>query len=769
MKNNYETLELNIVQNYLKNFSASSLTKQRISQITMFKDKEELDSELYKVKDVMKCINYYGRLPLSGFSDIGYILKKASIDAILTGEELYKVYTHLCCIESVIQYYERIEFKVENIEELFTGLMFHHGLHSQINKCILPDGTINDHASEALYKIRKEINSIQYRIRKKMESLVKDSKDLLSIDSLTTRNDRLVLPVKAGYKNQFGGLVHAHSATGQTVYIEPEAVMQMNNQLNDLRIQEQEEIRRILLMLSQMVKSFEIQFYYNQEILEELDFLFSKGLFGCQYHCCIPTISEDFNHFWIQDARHPLIDQNKVISNTIKLNQQRMLLITGSNTGGKSVLLKTTGLLSLMALCGLPIPANDAIIPFFDNVLVDLGDEQSIEQSLSTFSSHMKRIIDILDISSSHSLIILDEIGSGTDPDEGESLAQAILLRLLDKSCYTVASTHFGGLKAFAKGNDKIAVGSVSFDHESLKPTYHLQMDMVGQSYAFEIAFKLGLDKSIIDDALLIKKEKMTDAEILLEKLEKEKEIIFEKEEKLNKLLSENKRLNDKYNHRIEVFDKQKERLLEEAKEEANLIIEETKEKIDNIVNDLRKTNLKDHQVTEAKSQVKQLLFVNEEEKFKQDHVLQIGDHVKVIKMNREGDIIEILKKNMIMVDISGLKLKLHEDEVQFMHPKTKVKKVEAAKRTVTMKKTSSYELNVIGERYEDAMAIVDKFLDDAIVLGYPHVRIVHGMGTGVLRKGIRKMLDKNKNVVSYRDGGPNEGGLGATLVYFEK
>lgn len=768
MKSNYETLELNIIQKQLLSYSASSLAKDKIAQLSMFVDKDELDKELFKVKDVMRCIDYYGRLPLGGFTDISLILKKASIDAILTGDELYKVYNHLSCIENVIQYYEKIEFEINKIDELFTGLMFHQGLYQLIKKCILPDGSISDHASESLYKIRKEINSIQYRIRKKMETLVKDSKDYLSIDTLTTRNDRLVLPVKAGYKNQFGGLVHAHSATGQTVYIEPEAVMQMNNQLNELKIEEQEEIRRILMQLSNMVKNFKIQFDFNQKLLEELDFLFAKGQYGVQYHCCIPTISNNYDKLFLQDARHPLIDQTKVVSNTIYLNQQKMLLITGSNTGGKSVLLKTVGLLSLMALCGLPIPVNEAVIPFFDEILVDLGDEQSIEQSLSTFSSHIKRIIDILNSASKKSLVIADEIGSGTDPDEGESLAQAILIELLNKGCFTLVSTHFGGLKTFAKGNDQIAVGSVSFDHDSLKPTYHLQMGMVGQSYAFEIALKLGLNKDIINKALIIKTDKMSESEILLEKLEKEREVLLEKEERVNRLLLENEKLNEKYNHKLEALDRQKEKVLEEAKTEANMIIDETKEKIDIIVNELRKSSLKDHEVTDAKTHIKQMKYVNENQTIKQTHELKVGDHVKVLKMNREGDISEILKKNMIIVDLSGLKVKLHEDEVQYMHPKTKVKKVDAGKRTISMKKTSSYELNVIGERYEDAMSIVDKFLDDAIVLGYPHVRIIHGMGTGVLRKGIRKLLDKNKNVVSYRDGGPNEGGLGATLVYFE-
>lgn len=769
MKTNFETLELDKIQQQLFNFSSSSLGKEKIKQLTVFKDKEDLDKELQKVQDTMKCIQYYGRLPLGGFVDIQTIVKKAQMDAVLTGEELYKVYNHLCCIENVTHYYDKIEFEVPHIEELFTGLMFYSQLHQQIKKAILPDGSLSDHASETLYRIRKEMNSLQFRIRKKMETLVKDSKDYLSIDSLTTRNDRLVLPVKAGYKNQFGGIVHAHSSTGQTIYIEPEAIMQMNNQFNDLKIDEQEEIRRILLELSNKVKSFDIQFHYNQQFLETLDFLFSKGMYGVTHHCCIPTILDDYSHFYIQDGRHPMIDPTKVISNTISLNKEKMLLITGSNTGGKSVLLKTAGLLSLMALCGLPIPANKAHIPFFDDVLVDLGDEQSIEQSLSTFSSHMKRIVDILKISTSKSLVIADEIGSGTDPDEGESLAQAVLEQLLDKQCFTFASTHFGGLKTFAKGHEGIAVGSVSFDHESLKPTYHLQMNRVGQSYAFEIALKLGLEKQIVNHAIEIKKQRMSEAEILLEKLEREREILVEKEQKLNDLLIENKRLNDKYNQRFESLERQKEKILEDAKKNANQIIEGTRDKIDEIVNDLKASSLKDHQITNAKTQVKNLKFEDEIVNVKQDHELKVGDHVKVIKMNREGDILDILKKDMILVDLAGLKVKLHQDEVIYMHPKTKVKKVEAGKRTITMKKTASYEINVIGERYEEAMAIVDKFLDDAIVLGYPHVRIVHGMGTGVLRKGIRKMLDKNKNVVSYRDGGPNEGGLGATLVYFEK
>lgn len=769
MRNKFETLELSLIQKQLYHYASSSLARSQIDQLSIYSDQDELEKELSKVDEAKKCIDHYGRLPLGGLTDIDQLLKKASIDAVLNGEELYQILNHLRCVDQIKHYYDTIEFEVSELKELFEGLMMHQSLYQQIEKCILPDGTISDHASESLYKIRKEMGTLQFRIRKKMEGLVKESKDILSIDTITSRNDRLVLPVKTSYKNQLGGLVHAHSATGQTVYVEPEAVMPMNNQYNDLKIKEQEEIHRILSMLSLMVKSFEIQFKFNQQFLGQLDFIFSKAMFGVQYHCCKPVIDEQHEKLYIQDARHPLIDQKKVVSNTIRLEDQKMLVITGSNTGGKSVLLKTVGLLSLMALSGMLIPANQAIIPFFDDILVDLGDEQSIEQSLSTFSSHMKRIIDILDISTSHSLIILDEIGSGTDPDEGESLAQAILSRLLEKNCFVLASTHYGCLKSYAKTNERIAVGSVSFDHESLVPTYHLQMDRVGQSYALEIALRLGLSKDIIENAKKIKEDKMSEAELLMEKLEKEKEVILEKENKLSQLIEENEKVKKNYHHRIHQFENKKEKMMEEAKEEANMIIDETKEKIDVIVNELRASSLKDHQVIEAKTQIKQMKFVDKEVIYKQDHVLKVGDHVKIIKMNREGDIVEILKKQMIMVDIGGLNVKLHEDEVIYMHPKTKVKKVASTKKSVVMKKTSSYEVNVIGKRYEEAMSIVDKFLDDAIVLGYPHVRIIHGMGTGVLRKGIRKMLEKNKNVVSYRDGGPNEGGLGATLVYFEK
>ena len=474
-------------------------------------------------------------------------------------------------------------------------------------------------------------------------------------------------------------------------------------------------------------------------------------------------------NFLFLEARHPCIDQDKVVANDIILKNHRVLLITGSNTGGKTVTLKTAGLLSFMAICGLPVPAREATIPLFDQIYVDLGDEQSIEQSLSTFSSHMMKMIDILHKATSSSLVILDEIGSGTDPQEGESLAQAILSRFIDIHSFVLTSTHYGRLKTFASEHSEILMAAVDFDLQAMKPTYHLQLESIGQSYAIEIAELLGLDHEIIQKAREIKNEAMSEHEKLMEVLQSKEALLKQKDQDLQKSMQEAMQLKKQYEHALHQWEHQKDQMLQKAKDEANDIVEKAKTDVQDILDKMKQSTMKQHEIIQTKHDLDQLKYVQQDVVYKQQHALHVGDHVRVLKMNREGDIVEILKNHMIMVSLSGLNVKLHEDEVLYLHPQTKVKKVEKAKvKKSTVSKTGTYELNIIGKRYEEAMSLVDKFLDDALVLGYPHVRIIHGMGTGTLRKGVRRLLDKNKHVVSYRDGGPNEGGLGATLVYFE-
>ncbi len=770
MKTIYETLEMSEIQNQISAYCASSLGKKRIQQLSIYDDLDDLNVDLLKVDEAMKLISYQRRMPLGGLSDISDILEKAKRDGTLQGNELNAIISHLECVIHVQNYLSSYEKQIPYLEEMGQGLVGNDHILNELRRCISPDGSVNDHASEQLYTLRKKIQSVQTQIRLKMDALVKESKDMLSIDQVTTKNDRLVLPVKSGYKTQMKGLIHAQSGTGQTLYIEPEAVVMMNNELSEIQMAEREEVNRILYALSQMVKGHYIHFYYNLEILEELDFLFAKAQYGYQHHCCLPQIEENGQQLILKQARHPLIDEKKVVANNIILKDHRMLLISGSNTGGKTVTLKTVGLLSFMALCGLPIPCIEATIPLFDQIYVDLGDEQSIEQSLSTFSSHMMKMIDILKAATSQSLVLLDEIGSGTDPQEGASLAQAILMRFLSIGCFVFASTHYGRLKTFAQEHNQILMASVSFDLEHMKPTYHLKLDSVGQSYAIEIAELLGLDQNIIQAAKQLKEEDISEHEKLMEELQVKQEQLSLKEEKLQNALKENQKLQQQYQRQLHQLEKQRENYLQKAKDDANQLVEEAKENIHLIVETMKNSSLKHHEVIQAKHDLDDLIYHEKELIIKQQHDLRVGDHVRVIKMNREGDIIEILKNHMIMVSLSGLTIKLHEDEVEFMHVKTKTKtppKTHVKKSGI--KKTCSYELNIIGKRYEEAMTMVDKFLDDAVVMGYPHVRIVHGMGTGTLRKGVRKILEKNKFVVSYRDGGPNEGGLGATLVYFEE
>ncbi|MEG0592113.1 MAG: endonuclease MutS2, partial [Coprobacillus sp.] len=676
MKTIFETLEMNEIQKQVKSFCASTLGKNKVDSFVIIDDIDDLNEALDKVNEAMKLISIQGRIPLGGLSDISMSLEKANRDGTLLGEELLKVAGHLECIVNVKNYISSSEIETRYLSELSDGLVVNEQLLREIQRCILPDGTLSDNASPTLSTLRKKIHQTQSSIRSKMENLVKESKDLLSIDQITTKNDRLVLPVKSGYKNQINGLIHAQSATGQTLYIEPEAVLMMNNQLSELQVLEREEVNRILYSFSQMIKGNYYHFHFNLEILEELDFVFAKGNYGYQNECCIPSVTNNYSSLVLKQARHPLIDREKVIANDIILNDHRMLLITGSNTGGKTVALKTTGLLSLMSLCGMPIPCLEASVPLFDQIYVDLGDEQSIEQSLSTFSSHMKKLVDILANANNKSLVVLDEIGSGTDPQEGECLAESILSRFLDISCLCLVSTHYGKLKTFASEHNEILMASVSFDMELMKPTYQLKLDAVGHSYAIEIAEMLGLDKDIIAKAKQLKIDSMSEHEKLIEELQKKQEQLSLKEEELNESLLNNQKLEKQYQHQLRNIEKQKDDLIQKAQDEANQLIKEAKENIEIVVETMKMSSLKQHEIIDAKHQLDLLVHKTEEEIIQQSHVLQIGDHVQVMKMNREGDIIEILNNHMIMVSISGLSVKLHENEVKYLHPKTKVKEV---------------------------------------------------------------------------------------------
>lgn len=770
MKNTYDTLEFNQIKNKVEAFCISSLAKDKIETLQPYQDLEDLKLDQKYLDQAMCLIYKYGRLPMGYYNDVEPLLLKANKDGTLFGEDFVQIVYLLNNVKEIINYLSDKEIKENELVNLCNQFILPKQLLKEINRCIDSSGNVLDNASKELRRIRRQILSIEANIRTKIEQVKAANKDYLSQEAISSRNNHLVLPVKAGNKNIVKGIVHAVSATGQTMFIEPEIIVSMNNQLVHARDDELREINRILTELSRMVKDNYDLLHENQELMVEIDVIFAKAGYGVQIDGVVPEVCEDYSSFSLIKARHPLIDKDKVVANSIILNEpKRMLLISGSNTGGKTVVLKTAGLLSLMALCGMAVPCIQAVVPMFDQICVDLGDEQSIEQSLSTFSSHMKRLVEITNDVSEKSLVLLDEIGSGTDPKEGQSIAEAILRYLHKVNPLIVASTHYSGLKEFAKNEEYILVAAVEFDQEKMIPTYRLIEGSVGNSYAIEISSRLGLKEEIIELAYQIKENSLTDSDKLLEKLQNELTQVQIERDNLELLTNEAKNKMNRYERLINNFEKQKDELIENAKQQANQLLEDSKQEIDLVVEELKKqAELKQHVVIEAKRNLD--LLKHEEKKIinEEKHAYQVGDIVKVLSANRQGEILSINKKGILTISMSGLKLNAKPEEVIFVSKKIKPKKVKSNLKSLRKSTNQSYELNIIGKRYEEAMLLVDKFLDDALVNNYSMVRIIHGIGTGVLRNGVKKMLEKNKNVVSYRDGGPNEGGLGATLVYFE-
>ncbi|MEY8675391.1 endonuclease MutS2 [Thomasclavelia cocleata] len=770
MKNTYDTLEFNQIKNKVEAFCISSLAKDKIETLQPYQDLEDLKLDQKYLDQAMCLIYKYGRLPMGYYNDVEPLLLKANKDGTLFGEDFVQIVYLLNNVKEIINYLSDKEIKENELVNLCNQFILPKQLLKEINRCIDSSGNVLDNASKELRRIRRQILSIEANIRTKIEQVKAANKDYLSQEAISSRNNHLVLPVKAGNKNIVKGIVHAVSATGQTMFIEPEIIVSMNNQLVHARDDELREINRILTELSRMVKDNYDLLHENQELIVEIDVIFAKAGYGVQIDGVVPEVCENYSSFSLIKARHPLIDKDKVVANSIILNEpKRMLLISGSNTGGKTVVLKTAGLLSLMALCGMAVPCNQAVVPMFDQICVDLGDEQSIEQSLSTFSSHMKRLVEITNDVSEKSLVLLDEIGSGTDPKEGQSIAEAILRYLHKVNPLIVASTHYSGLKEFAKNEEYILVAAVEFDQEKMIPTYRLIEGSVGNSYAIEISSRLGLKEEIVELAYQIKENSLTDSDKLLEKLQDELTQVQLERDRLELLTNEAKNKMNRYERLINNFEKQKDELIENAKQQANQLLEDSKQEIDLVVEELKKqAELKQHVVIEAKRNLD--LLKHEEKKIlnKEKHAYQVGDIVKVLSANRQGEILSINKKGILTISMSGLKLNAKPEEVIFVSKKIKPKKVKSNLKSLRKSTNQSYELNIIGKRYEEAMLLVDKFLDDALVNNYSMVRIIHGIGTGVLRNGVKKMLEKNNNVVSYRDGGPNEGGLGATLVYFE-
>ncbi|MDD3383276.1 MAG: endonuclease MutS2 [Bacilli bacterium] len=772
MRSINEILEFNTVLEKLANFAVTLSAKTKIINLEVSTDYYYIEEELKKTEEILNITYKYGKCPIDFIHEILPSLDRAYKGGNLSIEELYHISIQAEGISRIKSFAKSIEMtNIDNFNYICNSLNPIMELKKEVERCISPTLTIYDNASSVLSNIRKEIKNKENEIRKTLNKYLKNNEDYLSDLLITIRNDRLVIPVKSAHKYAFGGIIHDQSDSGQTFFVEPEEVVSINSKLQVLKHKESEEIEKIIQGLTDIVRKNYEDFKRNFELIVELDFLFAKGAYGKQINAKIAELSNNKEIFLIK-ARHPLLDFKKVIANDFKIgnNFKNILLVTGPNTGGKTVSLKTVGLLVMMNQAGLAIPVDfEAKLSVFSNIFVDIGDEQSIEQSLSTFSSHLRKIINIVDAVDENSLIIVDELGGGTDPRQGEALAMSILDYFHGKNALVLATTHYSNLKKFAIDEGYIANASLMFDSDKIEPKYKLIYDVSGKSYAFEISQRLGLRKSIIEEALKYYKKYSSQSDIMIEKLE---EAVSEVDSQKRNIEIEKSELNDKiieYNLKLQELSKEKEKIKEESNEEIKKIVSNAEEEINKIINELKSIpndEIKMHQWIQTKHRIKNMIDTNESDIPKSNEDFSINEIVFLPMLNKTARVVRI-NKDDYGVEVGNVMLNINKNQLQKYN-----KKLEKPKITIVSKakkeKTLS-ECNLIGMHIDEALVVLDKYLDDALLMHYKFVRIIHGSGTGVLRKAVHKFLDNKNFIESYRLGGAGEGGVGATVVTFKQ
>ena len=778
MKQAIQILEFNKIKQTVDSLCACSLGQKRVEYLSPSIDEKQVEYSLNQSDEALKIILALGEAPLGGVTDITEAIKRAKISAMLSAQELLGISRLLYAVSQLKTFSERLnEIKVDApiFSSQVNSLVSLNSLQTAINDCIDETGYILDSASSELRSIRRSIQSTEARIKEKLNHVVSERRNKLTDGIVTIRNERYVVPVRAEAKNTFGGTVHDQSSSGNTYFIEPKEVVDLNNKLQEYHVEERREIERILRALTEEVKKFVDALAVNVEVLGEIDFMFAKGKYARLINGTRPKMNTK-GIIRLVAARHPLIDQKVVVPNDIELGDEyTTIVITGPNTGGKTVTLKTVGLLTLMAQAGLLIPAHETSqLAIFDHVFADIGDEQSIEQSLSTFSSHMTNIVRIMERLTVNSLILFDELGAGTDPKEGASLAISILDYVKVRGARTIATSHYPELKAYAYENDDVINASVEFNIETLSPTYRLLVGVPGRSNAFEISKRLGLKEAILTTARAYVETERTEMTDLITKLEDRGLELDHEIQLLQKQNQEVEEMRLDYERKIAKFEAERERVLEEIKKEAFENIRQAKEEAEQIVADLRQAkkmadlSIKDHELTEKLTSLKNSEAKQAEQfkrKARNKAPLKAGDEVMVLSLNRQGELIEKTKNGDWMVQLGMMKVNIKEDDLEYL--RKSVKKKDSGKGKMIHKRNTNVgiQLDLRGERYEDAMLRLDKYMDEVLLAGYQTVTIIHGHGTGALRQGVHKYLKKNKHVASFRFGGAGEGGTGATVV----
>lgn len=778
-----KTLEYDKVRQQVATYCTSSIGKSAVDELVPQTDYEKVVQLLEEMDEGLSILRVKGNVPMGGIFDVRPAARRAQIGGMLSAMELMEVSSTIRASRILRNFIEDIEseevIEIPHFIDKKEAMPVLTGLQHEINNCIDDNGSVLDSASQTLRSIRQSLRAEEAKVRSKLESLIRGSNasKMLSDTLVTIRNDRFVIPVKQEYRHHYGGIVHDQSSSGQTLFIEPDSIVQANNEIHRLKMKEQAEIERILLALSAMVEEVAPDLFNLVKVLGEIDVILAKGKYGQANKCTMPKMNND-GYIRLMRARHPLLPIETAVPNDIEFGKDiTAIVITGPNTGGKTVTLKTVGLCTLMAQAGLPVPALDGSeLAVFKQLFADIGDEQSIEQSLSTFSSHMVNIVDILQKFDDESLVLFDELGAGTDPQEGAALAISILDEVHGRGARVMATTHYPELKAYGYNRPGVANASVEFDIETLSPTYRLLIGVPGRSNAFEISNRLGLPESIIDRAKSFTGTDRHEVESMIASLEETRRKSEDDAERSHDLLMESEELRKELQGKLQAYEERKEALDKKAKEKARKIVDEAKREAESIIAELREMRknadqvVKEHELIEARKRLEEATPLDNNKVLKKAaqvkaraQNLVVGDEVKVLSYGQRGTLLEKVSNSEWVVQMGILKMKIADSDLEYIKPEK-----EPVQRIAGVKNRTSHvklELDLRGERYEDAIIRTEKYIDDALLANYGRVSIIHGVGTGALRQGIQSYLKKHKRVKSFRFGEAGEGGLGVTVV----
>lgn len=785
------TLEYNKIVERLAEYAFGADTKERCLSLLPSTSLSEITNAQQQTKDAMNRSLKKGRLDCSGIKPLSSAIRRVEIGGTMNIEELLGLCKLLETARRVKAYgrKEREDIPSDSLSELFDGLEPLSPLCDEIRRCIISVDEISDDASSNLKSIRRSIRSTGDRIHAQLNQMLNNQnvRNCLQDFVITMRNGRYCLPVKAEAKSQITGMVHDQSSSGSTLFIEPMAVVNLNNELKELSIKEQDEIAVILATLSAKAGEYIPAIETDYQILTELDFIFAKAAYALEYNGITPHFNTE-RKIRILKGRHPLLDAKKVVPIDISLGSDfDQLVITGPNTGGKTVSLKTVGLLTLMGQAGLPIPSGDrSELAVFDDIFADIGDEQSIEQNLSTFSSHMTNIIHILKEANEHSLVLFDELCAGTDPSEGAALAVSILSYFHSRGIRTMATTHYSEIKIYALTTSGIENACCEFDVETLSPTYRLLIGIPGKSNAFAISKKLGLSDTLIEDARTRISSNEQNFEDLLSDLEASRITIEKEQAEINRYKSEIAALKQQLKNKQEKLDESRDAILRKAKEEANQILQEAKDTADEAIRNFNKYGTTRPSIQEMEKQrtnIREKMAANEKKSSKEKDTviynpkvpkkLRIGDSVKVLSMNLTGTVHSLPNaKGDLFVQMGILRSQVNIKDLVLIEDAApgskKYAKTGAGKLKMSKSASVSTEINLIGKTVDEAIALLDKYLDDAYLAHLPSVRIVHGKGTGALRSAVQSHLKRQSYIKSFHLGEFGEGDAGVTIAEFK-